>query len=209
MYLVKTPELLKPLASDLVWNLSRDEKTLYITFDDGPTENITFRILDILESYGAKATFFCIGGNVLKYPAAYDGLLSAGHSVGNHTWNHMNGRDFRDYSYLRNVLECSKVVKSGLFRPPYGMIRGSQINALKNRYQIIMWDVLTADWSAKVSPEKCLKNAVDNALNGSIVVFHDSVKAGENMLYTLPRALEFWTERGFRFAALNENGNRN
>jgi peptidoglycan/xylan/chitin deacetylase (PgdA/CDA1 family) len=202
MYLVKTPEMLKPLASDLLWNMSRDEKTIYLTFDDGPTQSITHEILDVLEEFRAKATFFCIGGNVARNPEAYRAMVDRGHRTANHTWNHMNGWKFSDYSYLKNVLECSKLVESNLFRPPYGRITRSQVRALKSRFQIVMWDVLAADWRKEVSKEKCLSNVADNARNGSIVVFHDSEKAYSNMIYALPLSLKRLSEEGYSFAAL-------
>lgn len=202
MYLVKTPELLKPFAGDLLWNKSREERTIYLTFDDGPSASITNEILDILDEYRAKATFFCIGGNVVRNPEAYQSMIRRGHVTANHTWNHMNGWKFSDYSYLKNVLECSEVVDSNLFRPPYGRITRSQARALKTRFQIVMWDVLAADWRQSVSREKCLSNVIDNAQNGSIVVFHDSEKAYKNMIYALPRSLQRLTDLGYSFRAL-------
>ena len=202
MYLVKTPEILKPLAGDLLWNESRDERVVYLTFDDGPTESITLEIIDILKEYEALATFFCIGGNVIRFPKAYQALLDAGHKTANHTWNHMNGWEFSDYSYFKNVLECGSVVDSNLFRPPYGRITRNQVKSLKSRFKIVMWDVLSADWRSNVSPEKCLSNVVDNASPGSIVVFHDSDKAYKNMIYALPRSLKRLKEEGYTFSAL-------
>ncbi|MFT5596679.1 MAG: peptidoglycan/xylan/chitin deacetylase (PgdA/CDA1 family) [Flammeovirgaceae bacterium] len=202
MYLVKTPEILKPLAGDLLWNESREERVVYLTFDDGPTESITLEIIDILKEYGALATFFCIGGNVIRFPKAYQALLDAGHKTANHTWNHMNGWEFSNYSYFKNVLECGSVVDSNLFRPPYGRITRNQVKSLKSRFKIVMWDVLSADWRSDVSPEKCLSNVVDNASPGSIVVFHDSDKAYKNMIYALPRSLKRLKEEGYTFSAL-------
>jgi peptidoglycan/xylan/chitin deacetylase (PgdA/CDA1 family) len=202
VYLVKTPEILKPLAGDLLWNESREERVVYLTFDDGPTESITLEIIDILKEYGALATFFCIGGNVIRFPKAYQALLDAGHKTANHTWNHMNGWEFSDYSYFKNVLECGSVVDSNLFRPPYGRITRNQVKSLKSRFKIVMWDVLSADWRSDVSPEKCLSNVVDNASPGSIVVFHDSDKAYKNMIYALPRSLKRLKEEGYTFSVL-------
>lgn len=146
MYLAKTPEILKPLASELTWNYSRDERVLYFTFDDGPTANYTREILAILQDFNAKATFFCIGGNAQLNPEPLDELLKEGHTIGNHTWNHMSGWEFSDFSYLRNVIDCSTVISSNLFRPPYGKIKLSQAKALSKRFEIVMWDVLSGDW---------------------------------------------------------------
>ncbi|HKK40257.1 MAG TPA: polysaccharide deacetylase family protein [Cryomorphaceae bacterium] len=202
MYLVKTPEVLKPFAGDLLWNESRDERVVYLTFDDGPTESYTLEIIDILKEFDALATFFCIGGNVVRFPKAYQALLDAGHKTANHTWNHMNGWEFSDFSYFKNVLECESVVDSNLFRPPYGRITRSQVQTLKKRYKIVMWDVLAADWRSDVSPEKCLSNVVDNSTSGSIVVFHDSEKAYKNMIYALPRSLKRLQEQGYTFSVL-------
>jgi peptidoglycan/xylan/chitin deacetylase (PgdA/CDA1 family) len=201
-YLVKTPSVIKPLASDLIFSLPSGEKTLFLTFDDGPTVGVTQKVLDILDEHQARATFFCIGGNVLAQSDIYTDILRRGHQTGNHTWNHMNGWEYSDFSYFRNITECSQIVDSTLFRPPYGRIKRSQARGLKKRYSIIMWDVLSADWHAAVSPEKCLQNVVKNAVDGSIIVFHDSVKASENMLFALPRVLSYFSEQGFRFKVL-------
>lgn len=202
MYLVKTPDVLKPLAKDLIWNKSRDEGKVYLTFDDGPTPEITHEILDILKESSAKATFFCIGGNVIKNPSVFQAIKDQGHSVANHTWNHMNGWKFSDYSYFRSILECSEVVDSRLFRPPYGRITQSQTKGLKKRYDIIMWDVLSADWRSDVSPEQCLSNVMNHTREGSIIVFHDSEKAYKNMIYALPRCIEGLRKKGYSFEAL-------
>lgn len=202
MYLVKTPNVLKPLAKDLLWSLAHSEHEVYITFDDGPTQDITAQILDILDRFNAKATFFCLGKNVKAFPDRYADILARGHKTGNHTWNHLNGWENRDYVYFKNILQCSNLVHSKLFRPPYGKIKRSQVHALKKRYVLVMWDVLSADWSAEVSPEKCALNVTENTRGGSIVVFHDSEKAKRNMLYALPRALDFLTAKGYRFKSL-------
>jgi len=203
VYLVKTPDLLKPFAGDMLWNESRDQRVVYLTFDDGPSESITFEIIDILKEYDALATFFCIGGNVVRYPRAYQALINSGHKTANHTWNHMNGWKFSDFSYYKNVLECRKVVDSNLFRPPYGRITRSQSQGLKRKFKIVMWDVLSADWRSDVSPEKCLSNVLLNTKPGSIVVFHDSDKAYRNMIYALPRSLKRLKEKGYSFLALS------
>ncbi len=202
MYLAKSPSALRSLTAELMWKVETTEKVIYLTFDDGPSKEGTRFILDILKEYNAKATFFCIGGNVAKNPALFGEVLSDGHSVGNHTWNHMDGWKFSDFSYFRNIVECGQVVDSNLFRPPYGRIKISQAKSLAKRFKIVMWDVLSGDWDSNTSPEKCLNNVVSNVSSGSIVVFHDSQKAFANMSYALPKALEELTKKGFVFRVL-------
>ncbi len=201
-YLVKTPNAIKPLANDLLWSLDQHKDKIYLTFDDGPTPEITFQILDILDRYQAKATFFCIGGNVKSNPDVYHEILTRGHKTGNHTWNHMNGWEYSDFSYFRNIIECSEFVDSNLFRPPYGKIKPSQIKGLKSKFKIVMWDILSGDWEENLHEEQCLSNVTKNAKGGSIVVFHDSEKAKKNMLYALPRALAYLIDKGFTFDVL-------
>jgi peptidoglycan/xylan/chitin deacetylase (PgdA/CDA1 family) len=202
MYLAKTPDIIKPLAGDLLWNLDRNRKEIYLTFDDGPTPGVTTEVLDILDQFKAKATFFCIGGNVKTSPGIFQRTLEQGHAVGNHTWNHMSGWEYSDFSYFKNILECGSLIKSNLFRPPYGRIKRSQAKGLKKRFTIVMWDVLSADWDSSVSHEKCLNNVIQNAQSGSIVVFHDSIKASKNMRYALPRVLDHFKALGYEFKAL-------
>ena len=202
MYLVKTPNALKPFAADLRWSIDSAPNDVFITFDDGPTSEITYKILDILDDFEAKATFFCIGGNVKALPTQYAEILSRGHKTGNHTWNHMNGWEYSDFAYFKNILQCQALVDSKLFRPPYGKIKRSQVSSLKTRYSLVMWDVLSADWSGDVSPEKCLNNVIKNTRGGSIVVYHDSLKAEKNMLYALPKSLEYLRKKGFNLKSL-------
>lgn len=201
-YLVKTPNALKPLANDLLWSLDHCENKMFLTFDDGPTPDITHQILDILDQYHAKATFFCIGGNVKSNLDVYSEILARGHKTGNHTWNHMNGWEYSDYSYFRNVIECAELVDSNLFRPPYGRIKPSQVRGLKHKYKIVMWDVLSGDWETELAPEQCLLNVTKHAKSGSIVVFHDSEKSKNNMLFALPKVLKHFTDKGFSFDVL-------
>ncbi len=202
VYLAKTPDILKPLAGDLIWSLDDATNQVYLTFDDGPTPGVTDKVLDILDEYGAKATFFCIGGNAASNPELYQDVLARGHRVGNHTWNHMNGWQFSDFSYLRNTLECAEVVESNLFRPPYGRIKRSQVKSLKSRFKIIMWDVLPGDWMASKSPVDCLNTVTKHTIPGSIIVFHDSLKAKENVLGALPASLKHFQNKGWECVAL-------
>lgn len=204
VFFAKTPDIVKPLASDMLWSIEDDTQSLYLTFDDGPTEGVTSEVLQILDDYNAKATFFCIGGNVKKNPDLYAKIIMKGHRTGNHTWNHMNGWEYSDYSYLRNIIECSELVKSSLFRPPYGRIKRSQVRALKDRFTIVMWDVLSGDWRSDLSKEQCASNVINHAKPGSIIVFHDSLKAQENILYALPKVLSHFHKKGFTFKSIPE-----
>ena len=188
---MNTPTLLKALYSDLEWNGSRKEPFVYLTFDDGPVPEATPFVLDTLKQWNAKATFFCIGKNVAENPTIYKRIRTEGHVVGNHTYDHANGWKTRTEDYVASVERCEKLVRSDLFRPPYGKISRAQCGALKSRMRIIMWDVLSADFDQKVSPEQCLRNVTRNTRNGSIIVFHDSKKAFTRMSYALPRFLEY------------------
>ena len=212
MYLVSTPRLLRAFYPTLIWQMDTQDKCLYLTFDDGPHETATPFVLDTLKQFDAKATFFCIGKNVYQHKSLYDRILAEGHTVGNHTQNHANGWDTNNYYYIKDVQIASELIHSNLFRPPYGRIKRSQINALQNKdadyeenssFNIIMWSVLSGDFDQKISKEKCLKNVKKNTENGSIIVFHDSAKAFENMKYALPKTLEHFSKEGFQFKAIN------
>jgi peptidoglycan-N-acetylglucosamine deacetylase len=204
MYLVKTPFLLRWIYPKLIWR-KKVKNTIYLTFDDGPIPEVTPFVLRCLKEYNAKATFFCIGDNVRKHPEIYEEVLRNEHSVGNHTFNHLRGWATEDEEYIKNVDLCSNYVESDLFRPPYGRIRKSQIRRLKELnpdLKIVMWDVLSGDFDQKLKPEKCLRYVVKNTCPGSIVVFHDSLKAFPILEDVLPKALEFWKKKGYEFGAL-------
>jgi len=205
MYLVKTPFWLRWLYPQLVWRRSIASKTIYITFDDGPIPEVTPFVLDTLAMYNAKATFFCIGDNVRKYPEIFERIKAEGHSVGNHTFNHLKGWATEDDLYLQNFRLCDDLINTHLFRPPYGRIKRSQIRKLKSEFpelDIIMWDVLSGDFDVNLSPEKCLRNVLSTTSDGSIVVFHDSLKAFERLRFVLPLALKYWKEQGFAISQL-------
>src|ERR1700761_756064 len=207
MYLVKTPRLLKMLYPDLLWDAPPCDRCIYLTFDDGPIPIVTPFVLNILQQYDAKATFFCIGDNVRKHPDVLEQVKNAGHSIGNHTYNPLKGWNTDDKTYLDNFLEADKLIHSNLFRPPYGRIKRSQVKLLKEAkpdLDIVMWNVLSADYDINLSPEKCLGNVLKHTTDGDIVLFHDSLKARERMEYVLPRAMEIWSAKGFRFNALSE-----
>ena len=181
------------------WHIPTSEKVLFLTFDDGPIPEATPWVLDTLRTYGAKATFFCVGDNVRKHPAIFHQLLAEGHAVGNHTFNHLKGWKTNTLDYLENVDQCNEIVSSPLFRPPYGSLKPSQTRMLKSRYRIVMWDVLSGDFDPSISPEECLQNVMDNIQPGSIVLFHDSLKAADRMRFALPQVLEKLSEEGWRF----------
>jgi peptidoglycan/xylan/chitin deacetylase (PgdA/CDA1 family) len=204
MFLHYSPFWLKLIYPGFVWHIATRDKKLYLTFDDGPIPEITEFVIEMLSKFNAKATFFCIGDNVRKHPGIFQKLLEGGHSIGNHTFNHMNGWKSDDESYLENVFLCENQlnIETRLFRPPYGRIKTSQARLLPQTKQIIMWDVLSGDFSQKITPETCLKKSIRHSRPGSIVLFHDSIKASANMQFTLPRYLEHFSNLGYRFEAI-------
>lgn len=199
LYLVKTPRLVQTLLPAYLWRFPTAEKIIYLTFDDGPIPEVTPWVLEVLRQYGAKATFFCVGENVQRYPDIFHQLCAEGHSVGNHTYNHLNGCKTAPVDYFKNIRRCKQVVNSALFRPPYGRMQPRQRVFLERHFRIVMWDVLSGDFDRSISPEQCLANVLDNAGPGSIVVLHDSIKAEPRLRYALPRILEYYTRRGYRF----------
>jgi peptidoglycan/xylan/chitin deacetylase (PgdA/CDA1 family) len=221
----KTPFLVKKFFSKYIWDIPTKEKALYLTFDDGPTPKITDWTLDILKQYNAKATFFCIGNNIEKHPEIFQRIEKEGHAFGNHTFNHPSGWKTKTEDYISEVQKTEQVMSSEirvqneierknsslkthhskLFRPPYGKITTRQGKSLiKLGYKIIMWDVLALDWMDSVSPEECYKNVISNATNGSVIVFHDSAKAYENMQYAFPKVLEYFSKKDFEFKCIPE-----
>jgi len=199
MYLSKSPKIVKKYYQNLVWDIPNDEKKIYLTFDDGPTPEITPWVLEMLNQHQITATFFCLGCNIEKHPDIYKAIIDGGHTVGNHTYHHLNGWHTADEDYFRNIKKCNDFIHSKLLRPPYGRIRKSQANKLSAEYKIIMWDVLSGDFDPKTTKEKCLYNVVKYTKSGSIIVFHDSVKAAEKLKYTLPQAIEILLDSGFVF----------
>ena len=213
-YWIKTPQIIKQLFSNQVWDIPNKENKIYLTFDDGPTLEITEWVLEVLKENNIKATFFCIGNNMEKHPEIFKKIINDGHCIGNHTFNHKNGWKTKTADYLRNIELCqnqllnlkSKVLslKSRIFRPPYGKIHPYQSKKLRKLgYKIIMWDILTADFDGKTSKEKCLENATQKVTSGSIIVFHDSVKAFSNLEYTLPKTIQILKEKGFVFDVIS------
>lgn len=201
-YFVRTPMWIQKLFPKMIWGMNSAEKKIYLTFDDGPHPQHTIFVLDELKKYQAKATFFCIGNNVLLYPEVYKRIIDDGHSIGNHTYNHLNGKKTQDDVYVNNVLDAAKYIDSSLFRPPYGQIKKFQAKVLREMalpFKIIMWTVLSGDFDVKITKEKCLENVLFKTSNGSIVVFHDSEKAADKMQYALPATLKSFSEKGFSF----------
>jgi len=187
-----------------LWRVDTLEKVLYLTFDDGPVPGVTDRVLELLGQYNAKATFFCLGKQVHKHPELYAELQAQGHAVGNHTWNHPSGWKTPNTEYFENVARCAELVDSTFFRPPYGRIQRSQLKELSQRYRVVMWDVLSQDYDRKRSPEWCAQAVIRHGRPGSIVVFHDSIKAQQNALGALPQVLEHFTREGYGFRVLPE-----
>src|SRR6185312_12748280 len=181
------------------------KKIVYLTFDDGPIPETTPYILDTLKKYGLKATFFCVGENVKKYPELYQHILAEGHFAGNHTFNHLKGWKTPLKRYIDNVDECAGYVSSNLFRPPYGKMTFSQYHALKNRFQIVYWDVLTPDYDSTISANDCLRIIKKKTRPGSILVFHDNLKAKNKLHGLLPGALDFLIHEGFEIQPVENN----
>jgi peptidoglycan-N-acetylglucosamine deacetylase len=213
-YWIKTNGFIKKIFSNYVWDIPNSENKIYLTFDDGPTPEITEWVLQELEKHNAKATFFCIGNNMDKHPEIFKKIITKGHAIGNHTYNHWNGWKTSTQDYVENSNQWSEASKRStnydpntkncqLFRPPYGKIKKSQAKKIRELgYKIIMWDVLSADFDTLISAEKCLDNVITNVKSGSIIVFHDSLKAFPHLKYTLPKTLHFLKEKGFIFEKL-------
>jgi len=204
MYLTKTPGIVKPLYSNVLWHVPTAEKVIYLTFDDGPIPDITPAALEILAEYDATASFFCVGENVQKHSNVLAAVVDQGHTVGHHTYHHSNGWKTSDYSYFRDVLRGQATVATPWFRPPYGKIKRSQLSAVKERYNVVLWDVLSADFDTSKTGEYCANAVCRNAKEGSIVVFHDSIKAADRMLFALPKVLQHFSDLGYRFGGLDE-----
>jgi len=199
---IQVPDLLRPLLGKLTWRRDSSSKVIYITFDDGPVPEVTPLVLDLLDKYNIKATFFCVGDNVRKHPEVYAEVVRRGHKTGNHTFNHIKGFSFSEDEYVANVEKAAEYIDSELFRPPYGRIKRSQIKRLQSKYEIIMWDLITYDYDRKLSKESILRSVKHYSRNGSIIVFHDSIKAKDNMLAVLPMAIEYWNSQGYSYRVL-------
>ena len=200
---IQFPRLLRPLWGKVVWRKDPSKKVIYLTFDDGPVPEVTPLVLDLLDEHNIKATFFCVGENVQKHPDTFAQVMSRGHKVGNHTFNHLKGFSVTDEEYYGNIDKAAELIDSKLFRPPYGRVTGKQMKKLRDRYAIIMWDVITHDYNKSLSPETIMRTIKRYSRNGSLVVFHDSIKAKENVLAVLPLAIEYWKSKGYTFGVLD------
>ena len=201
------PSWIQALFPRRAWQFSTQEKILYLTFDDGPHEIITPAVLNMLDRFNAKATFFCIGDNVVRNPLVVENILQKGHALGNHTFHHLNGWKTSNEKYQEDVKRAAEVIPSNLFRPPYGRITQFQSKALLNNgYDLIMWSVLSADYDNRLSKEQCAKRVIDALFPGAILLFHDSEKAAVNMMYALEATLEYAVKNGYRFEKIKKEG---
>ncbi|BCY28122.1 polysaccharide deacetylase family protein [Flavobacterium okayamense] len=202
---VKTHKFIPFLFPKYIWKINNSTNKVYLTFDDGPIPIVTEWVLDVLKTENIKATFFCIGENIQKHPEVFKRIVNEGHNIGNHTYNHLNGWETKNETYLDNFDMCKQLIKtSNIFRPPYGKISPLQAKKiLQKKHKIIMWDVLSYDFGNKISSEKCLNNVVKNTESGSIIVFHDSIKAEQNLRYALPKAITYLKEKGFEFDVIS------
>lgn len=208
MLIERPPRLYRMLFPGAYWKLPQDQKCVYLTFDDGPIPEVTPWVLDLLDQYDVKATFFCVGDNVFKYPEIYADILKRGHKTGNHTFNHLQGMRTWTRNYIANITKASQYIDSRLFRPPHGHIRILQYWFLKHRYRIVMWDLVTRDYSKRLKGEDVFEIVKKNVRNGSIIVFHDSLKSQRNLIYALPKTLEYLKKEGYAFQFILPNMSR-
>jgi peptidoglycan/xylan/chitin deacetylase (PgdA/CDA1 family) len=204
MFIEQPPKLFRALYPDAVFRMDPSDKAVYLTFDDGPIPEVTPWVLDLLNEQGVKATFFMVGDNAYKHPDIYRMVIEGGHRIGNHTFNHIRGFEFRSSNYLENTNKANELLKTELFRPPHGHMRWLQYITLKRHYRIIMWDLVTRDYSTKLRGPQVLANVMRYARNGSIITFHDSLKSWSNgnLQYALPRSINFLKEEGYEFKLL-------
>ncbi len=202
MFIVRPPEIITRFMPRVTWGFYGEHKKVFLSFDDGPTPDVTPWVLNCLKQYNAKATFFCLGRNVDHNPEIYRQILNEGHSVGNHTYSHLKGYGTRNQQYFDDIELAGNLIESELFRPPYGRILGSQISEILKNYRIIMWDVLSYDYNRRVSGDVIVRNVTNNVRSGSIIVFHDSAKARKNLYHALPKVLEFLNIEGYEMLAI-------
>lgn len=199
MFIEQPPLLYRMLFPETVWRIPMKQKAVYLTFDDGPIPSVTPWVLDLLDKHGIKATFFCVGDNVRKHPETFKEIIGRGHSVGNHTMHHLQGSLVTAKRYVADIREAHALINSPLFRPPHGLIRWKQAAAIKDNMRIVMYDLVTRDYSKNLTGAQVLENVTRFCRNGSIIVFHDSLKAEANLRYALPRAIEWLKKNGYDF----------
>ena len=199
MLIEQVPEFIRNLYQKALWRMDPNEKAIYLTFDDGPIPVITPWVVELLERYGIKATFFMVGDNVHKFPQEFMQVVEGGHRLGNHTFNHLKGLFTSTKDYIENVDQADAFIHSNLFRPPHGLLRRSQYKELSKRYQFVMWDLVTRDYSFRLYGEDVLANVKRFTRNGSIITFHDSMRSESNLRYALPRAIDWLLEQGYSF----------
>lgn len=199
MLIEQPPLILRWMYPRALWRMDKNVKAVYLTFDDGPIPEITPWVLDLLDHYHIKATFFLVGDNVRKHPEEFKMIIERGHRVGNHTYNHIQGLKYLSYNYLENTNKADELIQSNLFRPPHGWMRWAQYMVLRNRYTIVMWDLVTRDYSKRLNGKQVLGKVKKYVRNGSIITFHDSIKSEKNLKYALPRAIEWLQEQGYEF----------
>ena len=200
--IVRPPSWFRPFSGPVIWKINTDEKKLFLTFDDGPIPELTPWVMDTLEEYHAKGTFFCVGDNVRKHPELFEEIRRRGHGTGNHGFSHHNGFRTSVRSYVLDVFKARRLIDSRLFRPPYGRLRPLARRILKTRFRIVMWDVLSMDYDRQLDPRQVVRNVIGHVQNGSVIVFHDNLKAKENIEYALPRILDYYGKRGYTFCNL-------
>jgi len=202
MIIEQPPRIYRRFFPGAIWRIPAPQgkpKSVYLTFDDGPIPEMTPWILDILDKYNIKATFFCVGDNVRHHPALYNMLLEKGHRVGNHTYSHLQGIRCRTKNYIRNIADATKYIDSNLFRPPHGHMRLPQLLRLRKLFRIILWDVVTRDYSPHLTATGVFNNIKRYTRNGSIIVFHDSLKAKGRIEKALPQSIEWLLQEGYQF----------
>lgn len=206
--IVRTPKIATKVFNKALWRIPSHEKIIYLTFDDGPTPEVTNQVLELLKKYNAKATFFCIGKNILANKELFLQTITDGHTIGNHTQTHQNGWKTNNSNYFDEVAVCDDTIfsisgeKMTYFRPPYGKLKFSQYNQIAKSHKIVLWDVLSFDFDLAISKETVLQNVINHTRKGSIIVFHDSVKAKEKVLYALPLVLDYFSQKGYKFGKL-------
>ena len=197
MYLHKTPKFIQKLFPEIIWNIQTSDKKIYLSFDDGPNKAVTPWVLEVLQSFNAMATFFCTGKRVEQNRHLFDKIVESGHSIGQHGYNHLSGWVSKNQSYFSDVEKAQEIIQSKFFRPPFGQIKMSQYLMLKNKYKIVMWDVLAGDFDPKLSEESCLEKSITYSKQGTIIVFHDNIKSHDKLRYVLPRYLEHFYSLGY------------